>query len=61
MDNITHAQTFIVALKTAINQGDKSRILELYDLNAVDWDREHDFVVEEYDELVDQANDILNL
>ena len=61
MKPIKDCQEFISALEVAVRQKDKKQILALYDANEVNWDDVIDFMAESYDELVDQANEILGI
>ena len=59
MDQITNAEKIIQELNKAIDDKNKSFILKLYNQCNVDWENEKDQIFNEYDRLVDQANDIL--
>ena len=61
MNSIKDCQEFISALEKAVKDKDKKQILALYDANEVNWDDVIDFMAEHYDELVDQANEILGI
>mgnify|MGYP000154936080 FL=1 len=61
MNPIKDCQEFISALEKAVKDKDKKQILALYDANEVNWDDVIDFMAEHYDELVDQANEILGI
>ncbi len=60
MTNTYHLQLIIKALKEAIENEDKAEISRLYDeAKTIDLDKVSYSTFEEYDALVDQANDIL--
>ncbi len=61
MKPIKDCQEFISALEVAVRQEDKKQILALYDANDVNWDDVIDFMSDRYDELVEQANEILGV
>lgn len=55
----------IEAMELAIKSGDKKKVLELYspDDSGVlpDWDNEPDYIWEEWEELIEKAEQILGL
>ena len=60
MNNELQAKQIISELKAAIKKKDKAQIVSLFDTaELIDWHDVHDSVFTTYDDLVDQANDIL--
>lgn len=55
----------IDAMESAIKSRDKKRVLELYspdDLDVLpDWDNEPDYIWEEWEELIEKAEQILGI
>ena len=55
----------IDAMESAIKSGDKKKVLELYSPDnsdiLPDWDNEPDYIWEEWEELIEKAEQILGL
>ena len=60
MDPITDCYTFIDKIKIAIKKKDKKLILDIYEANEVNWDNVIPSIADNYDYLVDEANEILH-
>lgn len=58
METFINVDEYLNALKDAIIQKDKKRILELYDIDKWVWEKVPSAIADQYDELVDQANAI---
>lgn len=61
MNNNQQATQIIKDLKLAIENGEKQEILNIYDrAELVEWENVHDSTFHRYNELIDEANNILN-